>query len=102
MHKVWKLAHQPGGLKSLTDIEFDAYIAWMREAADDPTKDKKARRMSQQSLRAAEAEAMRRYGDSALEVRSSARERAPSVPLRREGSARRTSGTRVNAPSAAC
>jgi hypothetical protein len=62
MHKAWKVAHQPGGLKSLTDTEFDAYLAWMREAADDHTRDKKARRMSQESLRAAEAEALRRYG----------------------------------------
>ena len=65
MHKVWKVAHQPGGLKSLTDVEFDAYIAWVREAADDHTKDKKARRMAQQSLRAAEAERARRYSNGA-------------------------------------
>jgi hypothetical protein len=60
MQKVWRLAHQPGGLKALADEELDAYVAWLRDRADDHRRDKKARRQSQHGLRAAEAEVVRR------------------------------------------
>ena len=65
MHKVWKVAHQPGGLASLTDIELDAYIRWLRDGADDHGSDKKARRAAQTGLHAAELEATRRSRDDA-------------------------------------
>jgi hypothetical protein len=60
MHKVHKLARQPGGLKALTDVQLSAYLAWLREGADNRDIDKKARKGFQQSLRAAEAELARR------------------------------------------
>jgi hypothetical protein len=60
MQKVWKLAHQPGGLRALTDEELDAYVFWLRARADDRSRDKKARKQSQDGLRAAEAETVRR------------------------------------------
>ena len=60
MHKVVKLARQPGGLKTLTDVELSAYVSWLRDGADDRSRDKKARKGFQQSLGEAEAEAARR------------------------------------------
>lgn len=60
MQKMWRLAHQAGGLKALTEEELDAYVAWLRDRADDHSRDKKARRQSRDGLRAAEAEAVRR------------------------------------------
>jgi hypothetical protein len=60
MYKAVKLARQPGGLKTLTDVELSAYVSWLRDGADDRSRDKKARKGFQQRLRAAEAEAARR------------------------------------------
>jgi hypothetical protein len=59
MHKVWKLAHQPGGLKAVTDVELDAYVAWLRDELRS-ARHRKARVAWRESLTAAEAEADRR------------------------------------------
>jgi hypothetical protein len=65
MHKVAKLARQPGGLKSATDLELNAYAVWLRDGADERGIDKKARRGFQERLRVAEAEIARRGTETA-------------------------------------
>ena len=59
MHKVLKLADQPGGLKALTDIELDAYVHWLR-AGHTRSRFKKGRHEGLVRLRAAEDELKRR------------------------------------------
>ena len=65
MHKVAKLARQRGGLKSATDLELNAYAAWLRDGADERGIDKEARRGFQARLRVAEAEIARRGTETA-------------------------------------
>ena len=60
MHRVAKLARQPGGLKSATDVELNAYAVWLRQGADDRSVDKKARRGFQERLPVADEEIARR------------------------------------------
>jgi hypothetical protein len=59
IHKVRKLAHQPGGLKALSDAELDAYVVWLRDGLQ-AARYKKGRRGWRESLDAAEAEVTRR------------------------------------------
>ena len=59
IHKVRKVAHQPGGLKALSDTELDAYVAWLRDGLE-AARYKKGRRGWRESLDAAEAELARR------------------------------------------